>query len=214
MSLHGAAALLLITAGAAKLARPLSTARLLGVLMPRIDPGGGRRKAEVADTPLITGSVRTLGCAEVAVGVGAIAAGGLASAAVGALYLCFAAVVARSLRAGAESCGCFGLAETPPSRIHVVGNICCAAVSLAAATGTGKSPAGVVSAVGSAQPVTAVALALAALALAGLILVAFTALPEALRARSAPSSQVAVFDAAPGSLRHLADPLQSAGKHG
>ncbi len=214
MSLHGAAALLLIAAGAAKLARPLSTARLLGALTHRLDPRGGRRKAEGAGTSFITGPVRALGCSEVIVGVGAIAEGGLVSAAVGALYLCFAAVVARSLQAGAESCGCFGLADTPPSRIHIVGNVCCAAVSLAAATGTGKSPAEVVTAVGSTQPVTAVALALAALVLAGLIFVAFTALPEALRARSAPGSQVAVFDAAPGSMRHLAAPLQPAGKHG
>ncbi|MEZ5165251.1 MAG: hypothetical protein R2695_01720 [Acidimicrobiales bacterium] len=80
------------------------------------------------------------------------------------------------MQTGAASCGCFGRVDAPPSRIHVVGNLALAAVSFAAVAG--DSPLEVM----ERQPAGGVAFVLLVGVLAGLALVAFTALPEALGA--------------------------------
>jgi hypothetical protein len=161
VSLHAAAALLLAVAGLAKIARPAPTVDLLLAL-------GLPGRAPVA---------AALGTVELAVGVLALAVGGpVLAAATGVLYLAFAAVVVRAMAAGAPSCGCFGRVDAPPSWLHVVGNLGFAAVSFAAAAG--DTPLEVM----DGQPAGGLGFVLVVGVLAGLALVAFTALPEALAA--------------------------------
>lgn len=162
VALHAAAAVLVVVAGAAKIARPAPTAELLGSLGLPED----RRVAAL------------LGGLEVVVGVGALAVGGpVVAVAVGALYTGFTLTVVRALAVGAESCGCFGRADAPPSWIHVVGNLAFAVVSFAA--GAGDTPVDVM----EGQPAAGVGFVVLVGVIAGLALVAFTALPEALAAR-------------------------------
>ncbi len=118
-------------------------------------------------------------------GTGALWLGGLvAPSAVGLLYVAFALAVLRALLTGAESCGCFGRLDAPPSPVHVGGNLALAAVSFAAA-GTGTAPVHAIAQSISESPAVGAALAAEIVLMAGLGLVAFTALPEALAARTA-----------------------------
>lgn len=167
VALHAAAAVLAVVAGAAKIVRPLPTAELFGSLgLP-----------EDRRLPAL------LGGAEVVVGVGALAVGGsVAAVAVGVLYTGFAVVVVRALAVGAESCGCFGRAEAPPSWIHVVGNLAFATVSFVAAAA--DTPVEVM----DGQPAAGIGFVVLVGVIAGLALVAFTALPEALAARQGSTS--------------------------
>jgi hypothetical protein len=171
VALHSAAALLLLVAGAAKIARPAPTTELLSTLgLPE------RREVTLA-----------IGGLESAVGLGALVIGGPAvAAATGSLYLGFVLVVWRAMAAGAESCGCFGRVDAPPSWVHVVGNVALAGVSAAAVAG--DTPVEVM----GRQPAGGVGFVLVVGVVAGLALVAFTALPEALAARH-PKPTVAAF---------------------
>src|SRR5579871_2899030 len=94
------AAVLLVWAGAAKAWRPGDTARALAV----------------AHLPATPAAVRALALVEVAVGVGAVVAGGPALAAMACSYGGFAAFVGVALRQGwpLSSCGCFGEPDAPP----------------------------------------------------------------------------------------------------
>lgn len=80
---------------------------------------------------------RLCGAVEVAIGAGALVAGGRVAAAVLAVtYATFAVVVVAARRAGATSCGCFGAASAAPSRLHVAVNATSAALAtLAVAVG-------------------------------------------------------------------------------
>lgn len=177
--MHGAAALLLVAAGAAKLTRPADG--FFGLLGDRSRPS----------------LVRLLGAAEIVAGVAALGLGGpVAASAVGVLYGSFAVAVLRARRAGAATCGCFGRLDAPPSRIHIVGNLAMAAVSLVAA-GAARSPVQQVVEVLRERPVQGVALAVEVVVLAGLALVAFTALPEALGARAPQRRRSGLFGAVP-----------------
>ncbi len=102
-----AAAVLLVVAGAGKLVDPAPLVRALRSLgLP-----GGRT------------AVRLGAAAEVVVGLAAVATGSrLAAAAVALSYAAFTAVVLRGLSRGGvlSSCGCFGKADTPPTRTHAV----------------------------------------------------------------------------------------------
>jgi len=129
--------------------------------------------------------VRIVGGGEVVAGVGALWLGGpVAASAVGLLYAAFALAVLRALRTGAESCGCFGPLDAPPSRVHVGGNLALAAVSFVAA-GADVAPVQAIAQSINDSPAVGAALALEVALVAGLGLVALTALPEALGARSA-----------------------------
>lgn len=172
VALHAAAALLLLVAGVAKVVRPAPTSELLATL-------GLSARAAIAVA---------IGAAELAVGLTALAVGGPApAAATGVLYVGFTLVVWRAMAAGAESCGCFGRVDAPPSWIHVVGNAALAAVSFGAAAG--DSPLDVM----DGQPAGGVAFVLGVGVVAGLALVAFTALPEALGARHPQATAAAAF---------------------
>ena len=183
-AIGASAALLLAAAGAAKLIRPADGfAGLVGF-------GSG----------LLL--VRLLGGAEVAAGVAALWLGGpVAASAVGLLYCGFALVVGRALVTGAETCGCFGRLDTPPSRIHVVANLALAGSSFAA-VGADSPAIPAIARTLVDSPVVGTALAVEIVVLAGLALVAFTALPEALTARASRSGASGLFRSAqsvPGS---------------
>ena len=171
VALHAAAALLLLVAGMAKIVRPAPTAELLSSL----------------GVPAHSSVAITLGVVECAVGIAALAVGGpLTALATAAFYIGFTGVVGRALAVGAVSCGCFGRADTPPSWLHVVGNTGFAAASIVAVAG--DTPLDVM----DDQPAAGLGFVVGVGVIAGLALVAFTALPEALAARrpSTPSFRV------------------------
>jgi hypothetical protein len=99
----------------------------------------GAVKAVERDAPLTS---RALGAAEVVVGALALVFGGPVLAAVVALlYAAFAGYVVLSIRRGATSCGCFGVAEeTPPSRRHVAIDGALAVGAAAAALAATSAP--------------------------------------------------------------------------
>ena len=177
-AIHASAAVLLVLAGAAKLSRPA--------------PGWADLLGFRARTPV----VRLVGASEAAAGVAALFLGGAAAWAVGLLYAVFAAVVLRALLAGAGSCGCFGRLDAPPSLIHVVGNLVLAAVSFAAA-GAPSPPIQVIVQATGDSPAVGAALAVVVVLLAALVLVSFTALPEALGARASRLGGAGLFRALP-----------------
>lgn len=123
-----AGAVLLVVAGVPKVADPLplvNALRSVGLLLP-----GGRASAALG---------RLLALAEIVVGLLAILLPGMLSAALVALaYVGFTGFVALALRRGGvlASCGCFGKADTPPTRTHLV---LTGALALAA-TGVAVSP--------------------------------------------------------------------------
>ena len=165
-AIHASAAILLVVAGVAKLARPADG--FAGLVGFRARPF----------------FVRTLGGGEVVAGAGALWLGGpVAASAVGLLYAAFALAVLRALLIGAESCGCFGRLDAPPSRVHVLGNLALAAVSFVAA-GADTAPVQAIAQSISDRPAVGAALVAEIVLIAGLGLVAFTALPEALGART------------------------------
>jgi uncharacterized membrane protein HdeD (DUF308 family) len=100
------AAALLVAAGGPKVFRPRPAARALASLhLP-------------ASLPL----VRVLGAAEVAIGAAAVTTRGWPAPALVALsYVAFSLVVGLALARGGvlSSCGCFGKADTPPTRTHL-----------------------------------------------------------------------------------------------
>ena len=178
-AIHASAAVLLVLAGVAKLSRPA--------------PGWADLLGFRARTPV----VRLVGASEAAIGVAALFLGGAAAWAVGLLYAVFAAVVLRALLAGAGSCGCFGRLDAPPSRIHVLGNLVLAAVSFAAAGAPAPPIMQVMVQATGDSPAVGAALAVVVVLLAALVLVSFTALPEALGARASRLGGAGLFRALP-----------------
>ena len=177
-ALHASAALLLVVAGAAKLIRPADG--FSGLVGLRTRPA----------------VVRLIGAVEAAAGTAALIAGGLAVWTVGLLYGAFALIVLRAVLAGADSCGCFGRLDAPPSLIHVAGNLTLSAMSFIAAGSASPPVPALVQAAGE-SPATGVALAVVIVLLAGLVLVSFTALPEALAARSSGPGAGGLFRSLP-----------------
>jgi hypothetical protein len=118
--------LVVIAAGAAKLAEPGPLASLLGNLAPWLSRRNGAA----------VWSARVVGAVEIVSGLSGLALGGPWSAgAVGALYLAFAAAVVVARRRRLPSCGCFGTRSSPPSVAQVVTNLVSAAVCVAAVLG-------------------------------------------------------------------------------
>ena len=146
-------------------------------------------------------------------GAGALWLGGsVAASAVGLLYAAFALAVLRALLTGAESCGCFGRLDAPPSRVHVLGNLALAGVSFAAA-GTDIAPVQAIAQSISDSPAVGAALAAEIVLMAGLGLVAFTALPEALGARTARHDAGTVFRSVPPPAAKPGEPVPVSGRH-
>ena len=147
LALYAASAVVLVTAGLAKLARPAPAADLLARLgLARL---GLRARSHL---------IRLAGLAECALGTTALAVGdpvpsqaflleavdrpwplhgGTASiltAAVGGLYAAFALVVLQARRLGVPSCGCLGQASGPPSWRQAAVNLVFAASALVVST--------------------------------------------------------------------------------
>ena len=184
MAFYAAGSLLLVFAGVAKLLYPRPAADLMGAL----------------GFPARVWFARLAGGGELALGVAALAVGGPApSMAAAGVYSLFALVALLAINRGLSSCGCFGQVDSPPSRIHVIGNLCFATVCVLAA-GAGTSPRVWVGTAAD-QPVGRVALVLAICVLAGLVLVSFTAVPEWLRARSVRGRSPGTFRIETAGLR-------------
>ena len=157
------AAALLAAAGASKVLAPQDTAVAL-------------RAAGIPTPPLL---VRVGGLAEALIGVAAIATGSWITAVlVGASYAGFAAFVLVARRGGTPlaSCGCFGKADTPPTRLHVVVNLGAVAASVAVALDPGPGLAGVL----RRQPLAGVPFVLLVVIGAALAYLALTSLPRVL----------------------------------
>ena len=160
--LYASAAVLLVIAGAAKVARPATTAALMEMLGAVLR---GRSPAP---------SLRALGLAEITLGIATLLTDVAAfRVVVGVLYVVFALAVWRAISVGATSCGCFGRVDAPPTWLHVFGNLALAACSFGAVAG--RSPLEVM----EDQPAAGVGFVAAVGVLAGLELVALTALPGA-----------------------------------
>jgi uncharacterized membrane protein YphA (DoxX/SURF4 family) len=117
-----AAAALLVVAGAPKVVDPMPLARAL-------------RSARL---PAGRALARAIAVGEVVVGVAALVHPGRATAALlAAAYCAFTGFVGLALARGGvlESCGCFGRADTPPTRTHLAltGALAVAALALALA---------------------------------------------------------------------------------
>jgi hypothetical protein len=123
---YAAAAVLLAVAGAPKILKPGTTVLAL-------------RSVQL---PASATLVRVFGAVEVGIALAALTVGGRVPAAlVAASYLAFAAFVAYALAHGGvlSSCGCFGKPDTPPTRLHIVLNLCAAAIALAVAVDPGDN---------------------------------------------------------------------------
>ena len=91
--------------------------------------------------------VRLLGAVEVLIGTAALTVGGsLPAALVAASYAGFAAFVALAMARGGllSTCGCFGKPDTPPTRLHLVMNLCAATLAGTVALAPGDRLVGVV----------------------------------------------------------------------
>ena len=117
---YGAACVLLIIAGAPKVADPTP-------LVKAVRSVGAPARPALA---------RLIAVVEIAVGaIGLAAVGRTSAAAVAAAYIVFTVFVVVALRRGGvvSSCGCFGKADTPPSRTHVAVTAAVAVVAAAVA---------------------------------------------------------------------------------
>lgn len=159
------AATLLALGGASKAWQPSDTARALTMLRLPASPR----------------LVRIGGALELVIGVGALVYGNRVLAVLVAVsYAAFAAFVLLALRRGApiSSCGCFGKADTPPSRVHVVVNVAAALV----AVGVAVDPNGGITDVMADQPLLGLPFALLVAVGVYLTFLALTLLPQTLAA--------------------------------
>lgn len=159
---------LLVISGAPKLVDPRSTSRAL----------------EAIGLPPHLWLGRLVGAIEIAVGLGALAFGGrLMAGGVTLLYTGFAGFIFVALRTDrVKSCGCFGAADSPPSRLHLV-------IDLAAAATAGAlvvSPIGDIVAVMRATPWGGVPLLVLVVVGAWLSLLVLTLLPAVFAEIRAP----------------------------
>jgi hypothetical protein len=165
-----AAALLLGAAGVGKAARPGATRIAL-------------RSAGLPASELVA---RSLGVAEVLIAVTAIVVGGpVATGLVALSYLGFAWFARRldDRTRGAAPCGCFGASSAPVGTLHVVINLLIAAgVAIAAF----DAPGSIWDAAGD-TPWGGIAFVGLVALLTWMLVVALTALPEALAAAKAPA---------------------------
>ena len=106
-----AAALLLVVAGVAKALDPLTLVRAL------------RAAGLTVRAPLLARFVRAGAALEAVIGgVAVVSPSRTAALAVAASYAGFTLFVLQALRSGSPlaSCGCFGKADTPPTRLHAL----------------------------------------------------------------------------------------------
>jgi hypothetical protein len=150
------------------------------------DPQPARSALSAARLPDWSALVRAAGLVEIAVGGFCIAWPGRAvEGTVAALYLLFAAVIARQLRSGTKlgSCGCLGAFDTPPSLAHVAFNLTAAAIASAVEV----APAGRLPQLVAAHPLPGLLLLGGIAAAARLTVAVFSDLPAALGAYRRPT---------------------------
>jgi hypothetical protein len=155
-----ASAALLVVAGGAKLLDPLPLVRAL----------------RSVGLPAPQTLVRAVAAAELAVGLLAIGTGARwAAIGVALSYAAFTAFVLLALRRGGvlASCGCFGRADTPPTRTHVAMTGALAAV----ATAVAAQPLGGLGGLLAAQPGSGVPLLVATAAVAATTYLVLALLP-------------------------------------
>lgn len=112
-----------------------AAAALLAVAgVPKVrDPGDLVRAVRSVGMPFGRGAVRAFAVAEVAVALAAVLAPGRVTALLlSVVYAGFTAFVVLALRRGGvlSSCGCFGRADTPPTRAHALVTGAASAVGL------------------------------------------------------------------------------------
>jgi hypothetical protein len=157
-----ASAILLIVAGAAKVASPYSAQASLST----------------AGLPAPLRGVRVIALGEVAIGTAALLDPSTVTAiAAGLAYGAFCLFTVRLLRMADEGidCGCFGGAGSEVSRVHVTLNAVAFAVCVAAAAWPPHGPGWVF----GRAPLTAVAICVGAAAAAYASFLAFTVFPRA-----------------------------------
>ena len=157
-----AAAILLVTAGASKIASPYMTQASLST----------------AGLPAPLSGVRLIALAEVAIGTAAFLDPSTPTALAAALaYGAFCLFTVRLLRIAGEGidCGCFGGAGSEVGRIHVTLNAVAFAVCVAAAAWSPHAPSWVF----GRAPLTAVAICVGIAAAAYASFLAFTVFPRA-----------------------------------
>jgi hypothetical protein len=122
-SLAAGAALLLVVSGAAKIHSPAAAAAMLARAWPWL------RRAH----PLTT-AVRVGGAVETSIGLAMLAHGGrVAAGLLACCYLVFTVVAVRLTHMGGGApCGCFGRADSPVGRAHIVLDTACLAVAVVA----------------------------------------------------------------------------------
>ena len=155
-----AAAALLVVAGAGKVLDPRSLVR------------AARSVGLRASAP----AVRAAAAVEVALGVWAVLSGSrLAAVAVAVSYAGFTAFVLLALRRGGvlASCGCFGKADTPPTRTHAV----VTALAALAAAAVAVQPIGPLPSLLGDSPWSGLPLLLATAALASVSYLVLAVLP-------------------------------------
>lgn len=96
-----------------------------------IRPGAAQRAIDAARLPVLSDrsqSARLVGAAELAIGLGAVAAGHWSTdTLLAALYIAFALFVDRLRRWSPETgCGCIGSTSSPPGVPHIVINVAAA----------------------------------------------------------------------------------------
>lgn len=157
------AACLLVAGGLLKAVRPGDTAHAM-------------RDAGLPATPLL---VRVGGLAEAGVGVAALVIGDQVTAIlVAASYTAFALFVTVALwrHTPLASCGCFGRADTPPTRLHVVLTAAAAAAAVAVAVQPGAALVDVL----RTQPLDGVPFVLLVLCGVGFAYLALSSMPRVL----------------------------------
>jgi hypothetical protein len=171
-ALAGAAAVLLVVAGAAKLRTPGPAAVMLVGLWPALRPL--RRARRVA---------RLAGTVELATGLAVLAGGGRAALTLLAgCYLVLAAVAVRLLtRDERVPCGCFGAADGAVGAGHVAVDLAAFAVAV---WGVARAPSGLAT-LFDAGPLTGITATGQAVLLAALGYLVITALPALTAARRA-----------------------------
>jgi hypothetical protein len=137
-------------------------------------PGGTARALRQAGLPVGDWSVRGLAAVEVAIGAGAVAAGGVFDVGMALSYAAFAVFIGLALwrRWPLSSCGCFGVAEARPTVAHLAADAVLAGVSLAAGV-AGTRPLAAL----AHHPAQGAAATLLAVVTAGLLVLVLSVLP-------------------------------------
>jgi hypothetical protein len=154
----------------------------IGGVMKARDPSSTAGALRALGLPGRPTAVRVAAAAEVAIAAYALLIGGRAAAALVSLsYAAFTLFVALALSRDAMvgSCGCFGKLDTPPSTVHLVVNAAAAVLAGLLAVDGGRRAGALVVEL-QRQSLGGVPFVALVASCAGLVILAFTLLPQAL----------------------------------